>query len=396
MSRNPPRQPAYRLHKASGRAVVTFGRQDHYLGPYGSEESRREYDRLVAEWLANGRRTPTSEPLAVKGLVRRYLEHVRTRYRSNEPETIEAALKPVFQLYGDVPDAEFGPLALEAVRARYVANGHVRGQVNKRTRCVVRMFKWAVAKQLLPPAVWQALSAVEGIPKGTPGTKEGKKVRPVADAWVDAVLPFVSRQVAAMIQVQRLTGARPGEVCSMRTCDLVTAGRVWEYRPAEHKTDHLDRERVIFVGPEAQEVLRPFLRPATTEHLFCPREAEAERMAALRAARKSKVQPSQVDRRKLEGPRRPDLLGDRYTTNSYRTAVTRGIERANAERRKAGLPEVPHWHPHRIRHTAATELRRKFGVDVARAVLGHSSPAVTEIYAELDAEKAREAMERMG
>jgi hypothetical protein len=35
-------------------------------------------------------------------------------------------------------------------------------------------------------------------------------------------------------------------------------------------------------------------------------------------------------------------------------------------------------------------------LDVARAVLGHSSPVVTEVYAELDGAKAAEAMERVG
>jgi hypothetical protein len=44
--------PSYRLHKPSGRAVVTLSGRDHYLGAHGSPESRREYDRLVAGWLA--------------------------------------------------------------------------------------------------------------------------------------------------------------------------------------------------------------------------------------------------------------------------------------------------------------------------------------------------------
>jgi hypothetical protein len=33
---------------------------------------------------------------------------------------------------------------------------------------------------------------------------------------------------------------------------------------------------------------------------------------------------------------------------------------------------------------------------VARAVLGHSSPVVTEVYAELDQDKAAEAMAKIG
>jgi hypothetical protein len=47
------RIPAYRLHKSSGQAVVTIRGKDHYLGLYGSGSSRAEYDRLIAEYLAN-------------------------------------------------------------------------------------------------------------------------------------------------------------------------------------------------------------------------------------------------------------------------------------------------------------------------------------------------------
>ncbi len=48
--------PAYQLHRASGQAVVTLNGRDCYLGPHNSNASRVEYDRLIAEWLANGRR----------------------------------------------------------------------------------------------------------------------------------------------------------------------------------------------------------------------------------------------------------------------------------------------------------------------------------------------------
>ena len=47
--------PKYRRHRASGQAVVTIGAKDRYLGPYRSKASLIEYDRLIAEWLANDR-----------------------------------------------------------------------------------------------------------------------------------------------------------------------------------------------------------------------------------------------------------------------------------------------------------------------------------------------------
>ncbi len=55
MPRLTRRVPSYCRHRASGQAVVTLSGQDFYLGPYGTQVSKREYDRVVAEWLARGR-----------------------------------------------------------------------------------------------------------------------------------------------------------------------------------------------------------------------------------------------------------------------------------------------------------------------------------------------------
>jgi hypothetical protein len=44
--------PKYRKHNASGQAIVTIQGKDHYLGPYGAAASKREHDRLVAEWTS--------------------------------------------------------------------------------------------------------------------------------------------------------------------------------------------------------------------------------------------------------------------------------------------------------------------------------------------------------
>ncbi len=57
-----PRVPAYRLHKASGLAVVRLSGREFYLGRHGSPESHRAYDRAVAEWMASGRAVPPASP----------------------------------------------------------------------------------------------------------------------------------------------------------------------------------------------------------------------------------------------------------------------------------------------------------------------------------------------
>jgi hypothetical protein len=256
----------------------------------------------------------------------------------------------------------------------------------------------------------------------------------------------VSRPVWAMIELQRLAGMRPEEACLMRTIDINTSGSIWEYRPESHKTEHHGKDRIIPLGPLAQEVLKPWLRTELEAYLFSPREAVAERRAAMRAARKTKVQPSQQARR-MKRPKR--LPGERYTTVSYGHAIADACVRAfphptiaplevrdlsgpqrdefrrlrkvlhskdlPAERReeiKAAIGKLllppdqraeleawqksHRWHPNQLRHSAATRIRREFGLETTKAVLGHSSVVPTQIYAEQDMEAARRAMERLG
>jgi len=52
------RIPKMTHHKASGQAVVRLAGRDLYLGAWQSNAARADYDRLIAEWLASGRRAP--------------------------------------------------------------------------------------------------------------------------------------------------------------------------------------------------------------------------------------------------------------------------------------------------------------------------------------------------
>ena len=73
-TRKPRRIPSYRLHSSSGRAVVTVDGRDHYLGPHGSDESHEAYNRLIAEWMANGYHLPSAgeEGITIVELAARY------------------------------------------------------------------------------------------------------------------------------------------------------------------------------------------------------------------------------------------------------------------------------------------------------------------------------------
>tara|TARA_R110002049_G_scaffold305056_1_gene500975 strand:+ start:9914 stop:10165 length:252 start_codon:yes stop_codon:yes gene_type:complete len=54
--------PSYRLHRASGNAVVTVDGRDHYLGKYDTPESLEKYARLIAERAVTGEVTTDRDP----------------------------------------------------------------------------------------------------------------------------------------------------------------------------------------------------------------------------------------------------------------------------------------------------------------------------------------------
>ena len=398
--------PRYRRHKASGQAVVTLNGRDVYLGPHGATASKAEYDRVIAEWMASGRQQPSLDgpdlTLAVTEVIAAYWRHAATYYRKNGQPTdeqygIRAAMRPLKKLYGRTPVSEFGPLALKTVRQAMIQSGHSRKYINDNINRIKRMFKWAVAEELVPSTVYHALQSLDGLRFGRSAAREPRPVSPAADEHIQAIRPFASRQVWAMIELQRLTGMRPGEVTTMRACDIEVDGDVSLYRPRAHKTQHHGHERLVELGPRAQEIVRTFLKPDATAYLFSPADAERERSMLRRIHAKA---PRRKGRGRGTGRRRAPR--DRYSVDSYRRAITRACDCAD-EKARSELDElhdaeriVPHWSPHQLRHNFATMVRKQFGIEAARILLGHRSVAVSELYAEVDRAKVREVVARIG
>ena len=410
------RNPLYRKHCASGQAVVTIGGRDIYLGPYGTKVSKAEYDRVVAEWLVSGRQSacPAQGPtdLTVAEVVDRFWIHAQTYYRhadgtpTSEVQCFKQPLKILNRLYGHTLAREFGPLSLESVRNAMVQAGWYRRSINNQMVRVRHVFKWAVSKELVPPFVHHGLVTVPALKTGRSAARESEPVKPVPDAVVAATLPFLSSIVGAMVQVQRLTGARPGEVCAMKTADIDMTEEVWVYRPVRHKTAHHGHTRAIFIGPKARDILRQFLKPLNPQaFIFSPKEADTERRQKRQAAR---VTPLRFGNRpgtnrKVKPRRTP---GEKYNVMAYRHAVTRACDLAFLppeefldDEKQAELKtwRTQHrWHPHQLRHSAATDIRKHFGIEAAQTVLGHATLTATQIYAEKNVDAAKKIASALG
>jgi integrase len=212
-----------------------------------------------------------------------------------------------------------------------------------------------------------------------------------------------------MVRLQRLAGMRPAEVCIIRPCDIDQTADVWLYRPAHHKTEHTGKDRTVPLGPKSQEILLRYLARDPEAYCFRPCDSETKRRAEQHAAR---ITPLGYGNRPGSNRVRKPIrtAGERYSSARYRRAIQRACDRAFPhplvdEAAGADLArscemhewKVAHrWSPNQLRHSAATEIRRRFGLEAAQVVLGHSSMEVTQVYAERDLRRAYEVAREIG
>lgn len=430
MPQSPQKIPSYRLHRASGQAIVTLSGKDIYLGRHDTPASHRKYEQVVSEWLANHRQPPASsktgaEPdtagLNVESLFVAYWRYCQSYYvgrdgaPSKECLNIRDALRPMVITFGDKLVSHIRPSVLQATRNMMIDSGLARKTINARVNRIRRMFRWGVENDLVPPSVLHGLQAVSPLKKGRGGVRESPPVKPVPEESIEAVLPFLPPTLQAMVRVQQYSGMRPGELVIIRSCDIDMSGQIWSYCPPLHKTEYLGYARTVYLGTRAQEFLAPYLKHDLESYIFSPRQAMQERHQK-RPQHRRQVNRHRLTRRKLS---------ERYTPGSYLRAIyyacdqafppppplarivdKQGKRESDRVRRqrltKAQLKELRQWqsdhrwHPNQLRHNAATYLRKEFGIEAARVVLGHRSAGVTEIYAEVDQEKAIDIISKVG
>ena len=310
--------------------------------------------------------------ITVDGLCAAFCVAAHIYYRGRDGEetgeasNVEWGLIPYRRYLGAKPIDSISHSDLVAVRKELVAYGYSRTSVNKIVGFWKRMMAWALDEGMVSATVKAELTQLSTL---KPFRSEAKETRPVCAATrnaVKAVCKILPQNLADMIRVQELTGMRPGEVAEMRWQDVEIRNDVWLFRPESHKNEHRGLPRVVVIGPIAQRILSKY-KVSNDQYIFSPKRAMSERYVAMREARLTKVQPSQIDRSTPGAQRRP---GDKWETTSYAHAVRlacnqlieRGVIRPDED-----------WSPNMLRHSAGTRVRKWFGGEAARAVLGHAS-----------------------
>jgi hypothetical protein len=204
--------------------------------------------------------------LTIVELLAAYWPHAENYYRKHgEPtgslDNILQAVRPLKELYGELPVREFGPLKLKQLREWMISQKAPSGEtptrsvINERVRIIRKVFEWGVSEELVPETVYRALKTVAGLQARRSRARDPKPVR------------------ADMVRFQRLTGCRPGKVCLIRPCDFERFDRpkplfatspaaplvpldVWIYRPARHKTGHHGKQKRLPLGREPKRSWR--------------------------------------------------------------------------------------------------------------------------------------------
>lgn len=329
---------------ATGQARVRIAGRDHYLGLYGSPEAEARYKQLIAGMLAGQPVTSRDVSPTINFVIASFLEHVQRTQRPDgrKHARYRAAVQPLRDLYGHEPAAAFSPKKLKALQAHMAGPcGWNRSTCNMRLHLLRSLFRWAESEELAPAGLTHALATVEQLPRSYPGIKLTPAREPSTREEVMRVADHVrarSPAVAAMLELQWVTGMRSQEVRTMRTQDIDrTRGDIWLYRPERFKTDYIEdtAPRVIALSAEAQALILPWLRETDpAAYIF------------------------------------PSGQGPCYTASSYARCVRHACQRL----RMKILPYCG-------RHAFKERVTRELGEDAARAALGHTSVQTTRKYA---------------
>lgn len=186
-----PKTPSDRKRAGRTQPLVTLTdsftrhRRDCWLAEYGAPESREQYHRIVAEWKAGGRRLPRlpaqpaeaarPDQLKLVVLLRDYYRFAKQHHDYGECRSLVAVMRLMKKFFGRTPAAEFRPNKLRLLRDETVRGDATETPprkpwackyINQQVQRVRRIVRWAVAHELAPAAVHQALGTVEPLKRG--------------------------------------------------------------------------------------------------------------------------------------------------------------------------------------------------------------------------------------
>lgn len=360
---------------------------------------RNEYDKRGTVRNPDG-----TTRFTIHQLCQAYLDYAAKVYVKNGEQTahmnqVRAAMTILNETFGHLDASSLTNPKVAGLRDEMIRYENRDGTerilslktVNGRLHSIKAAYRWARERDLVTREALADILAVTPLRRGRSEAKDPKPIRPVEQSRIDAARAHLPPTVAAMVDLQLLTGMRPGEVCLIRPCDIEKRKGVWLYRPHTHKLEHKEKSRVVALGPQAQAIVRAFWTNELTTYLFSPANAQQERRNARTLARKTPANEGNAvgTNRKAHPKRTP---GELYDCQSYRKAIRHACR---AEAKATGKP-FPSWHPNQLRHNYATMIGQQYGIEAVADLLGHSNLQTPQIYAERSVERAIKVARKVG
>lgn len=364
--------PKYCRFKSRDVGYSYYNRKKIYFpGKYNSPESRAAYLQFVATLETGDASLFERRQTTVAELCAQFLRWAQVYYRKLGRSTgtyerfAQIVVPPLLELYYDLPVGKMNVARLRRLRDALLTRDLCRNTINDRIGWTKQIFNWGEENLVVPSDVAASVRSLKPLEIDRSPARETEPVRPVPDRDVRLTVLNASQTIADLIETIRYTGMRPGEARNLSWRQIDRSGAVWLYKPVDHKTRHRGKVRVVPIAKRAQETLLKYEHKTPDEPIFSPRDAVRERYAAPNGD-VSEAVAARIER-----------TAKRYTKDALCRAIARAAKRAG----------VPSWSPNQLRHAAATEIREKLGLEVARIVLGHSSTSTTEIYAEIAARR---------
>jgi len=295
-----------------------------------------------------------------------WVVHAREYYRNpdgtptGEHHNAALAVRFVREVCGDTPVTAATHRDMLNVRDAMIRHGLARVTVNRYISIQKRMLAWALDEGMIPALAKAELTQVVSIKPNRTKAPETEPVRPVSDADVEKTLAVMVPNTADLVRLQRLTGMRPEEACAFCWKDVDETATPWVYQPGKHKNKWRGHVRAVLIGPRARAILERHRR-SDGSCPFSPIAAYEEWAMRLESERNDRGGSVASDA--LKDPHVPRKLSASWATNAYSGSIAAACRRAN----------VQVWSANRLRHTFATEVRRKFGIAVVGILLGHSN-----------------------
>lgn len=248
------RFPNYpRVPHQSGQARIKIRGKTYYLGKHGSPESHQEYNRLretctppaTSAAPVESSASPEAKPLPRGGLFvlelfDRFLEAMRAEHGEDWRE-IRHYLKIATVIDRVVPRAKvakFGTVDLGKIQAAMINGTWMNADdrellkklnkpanwaaswTNHQITRIRTVFRWGESLGLVPRGTWEHLRALRGVASTRKDARHTSLRRPVKWAQVEAVMDYLPPPLAAAVELQWWTGARPSEILEMRARDI--------------------------------------------------------------------------------------------------------------------------------------------------------------------------------